>query len=69
MSDENYKTGGKVRESGVYACVDCECWFCTRVKTYRKGGRFTTCPGCKKGAQWRVKIATTGKQANRGFFS
>jgi hypothetical protein len=63
-----YKTGQKVPETGLYSCYSCDCFFCTRAKTYRKGGRFTTCAGCKKGAQWELKQATTGKSANRRGF-
>lgn len=68
-----YKTGQKVSETGLYACNGCSCTFCTRAKTFRKGGRFTTCAGCRKGAYWILKQATTGKQARRrgilDFFS
>lgn len=60
-----YKTGQKVPETGLYGCYSCSCWFCTTAKTYRKGGRFTTCAGCKKSAQWRLKQATTGTGASR----
>lgn len=66
MSEE-HKTGEKVPESGVYACVRCDCFFCSKTKTFRKGGRFTPCQGCKKAAHWRVKLATTGKNKG-GFF-
>ncbi len=64
-----YKTGQKVPESGLYECASCDCFFCSRAKTFRKGGRFTTCAGCKKAASWNLKQATTGKQASRrGIF-
>ena len=60
-----FKTGQKVPESGLYTCYSCACVFCTRAKSYRKGGRFTPCPGCKKSAEWSLKQATTGKSASR----
>jgi len=61
-----YKTGQKVPETGIYSSRGCpDCFFSTRAKTYRKGGRFTTCAGCKKGCQWELKQATTGKAASR----
>jgi hypothetical protein len=63
-----YKTGTKVPESGLYSCHSCACWMCTRAKTFRKGGRFTPCAGCKKSAKWRLKQATTGKSASRRGF-
>ena len=63
-----YKTGQKVPETGLYACYTCDCWLCASAKTFRKGGRFTTCAGCKKSAQWQMKQATTGKTASRKGF-
>lgn len=60
-----YKTGTKVPETGLYSCYSCACWLCSRAKTFRKGGRFTPCAGCKKSAEWRLKQATTGKNASR----
>ena len=69
FGEELFKTGQKVPETGLYQCYSCACFLCSTAKTFRKGGRFTTCAGCRKSAEWQLKQATTGKKASRkGLF-